>query len=239
MVGATTSTDGISGLVPVPRAGDQNKFLSGSGTWKTLDVPTLPTFDNKVFTLDDATNIVSLKGFNLAPTGSYLVKGADNVVSWTQESPSKFNMRIVTLEKLQAMVNGTDSEEPDPQAIYLIANGNDVTTANAYDEYIVINNTIEKVGQFANVDLNNYVQIPTFENVIQSINGVLYDTYDAINDETNLGLISRVSTIELNYVSKADIGDLNELILSPGNLTLVEEINDINERIKWQELAEE
>lgn len=239
MVGATASTDGISGLVPIPRAGDQNKFLSGSGTWKTLDVPALPTFDNKVFTLDDATNIASLKGFNLAPTGSYLIKGADNTVNWTQESPSKFNMRIVTLEKLQAMVNGTDSEEPDPMAIYLIANGNDVTTANTYDEYIVINNTIEKLGQFANVDLNNYVQTTTFETAIQSINSMLYDTYDIVSDETTLGLISRVSNIEFNYVSKGDIGDLNDLILSPGNLTLVEEINDINERIKWQELADE
>lgn len=237
MVGATASTDGISGLVPIPRAGDQNKFLSGSGTWKKIDAP--PTLDSKVFTLDEATNIASLKGFNLAPTGSYLIKGPDNTVNWTQESPSKFNMRIVTLEKLQAMVNGTDSEEPDPMAIYLIANGNDVTTANAYDEYVVINNTIEKLGQFANIDLNNYVQTTTFETAIRSINSMLYDTYDAINDETNLGLISRVSNIEFNYVSKADIGDLDELFLSPGNLTLVEEINGINERLKWQELETE
>lgn len=239
MVGATASTDGIAGLVPVPRAGDQNKFLSGSGTWKKIDVPTVPTFDTKVFSLDSSTNILSLKDLDLAPVGSHLVKGADNTISWTMESPSRFSMKIVTLEKLQAMVNGTDSETPDPQAIYLVANGNDVTTSNAYDEYVVINNNIEKLGQFANFDLTNYVTIPTFEVAIRSVNSILYDTQDTLTGEEIPGLISRVSHIETNYVSKADIGDLNTLLLSPGNSTLVEEVNDINERLKWQELEEE
>lgn len=35
MVGATYDTDGASGLVPAPMAGDQGKFLAGDGTWKT------------------------------------------------------------------------------------------------------------------------------------------------------------------------------------------------------------
>lgn len=35
MVGATSETDGTSGLVPAPAAGDQGKFLAGDGTWKT------------------------------------------------------------------------------------------------------------------------------------------------------------------------------------------------------------
>ena len=33
MTGATDSTDGISGLVPAPVAGQQNLFLKGDGTW--------------------------------------------------------------------------------------------------------------------------------------------------------------------------------------------------------------
>lgn len=36
MTGATASTDGISGLVPVPVAGDQLKFLRGDGSWATV-----------------------------------------------------------------------------------------------------------------------------------------------------------------------------------------------------------
>ena len=33
MKGATAEADGVTGTVPVPKAGDQNKFLRGDGTW--------------------------------------------------------------------------------------------------------------------------------------------------------------------------------------------------------------
>ena len=33
MKGATAEADGTTGTVPVPKAGDQNKFLRGDGTW--------------------------------------------------------------------------------------------------------------------------------------------------------------------------------------------------------------
>ena len=36
MTGATATDNGISGLVPVPVAGDQLKFLRGDGTWATV-----------------------------------------------------------------------------------------------------------------------------------------------------------------------------------------------------------
>lgn len=34
-VGATSAIPGSKGLVPQPQAGDDTKFLSGDGTWKT------------------------------------------------------------------------------------------------------------------------------------------------------------------------------------------------------------
>lgn len=36
MQGATASRDGTTGTVPTPLAGDQNKYLSGAGTWKAF-----------------------------------------------------------------------------------------------------------------------------------------------------------------------------------------------------------
>ena len=36
MVGATANDDGESGRVPVPHAGDQDKYLCADGTWKTV-----------------------------------------------------------------------------------------------------------------------------------------------------------------------------------------------------------
>ena len=37
MVGATSETDGSIGLVPPPRAGDEDKALLGNGTWGKVD----------------------------------------------------------------------------------------------------------------------------------------------------------------------------------------------------------
>lgn len=41
--GATGLASGLSGLVPAPQAGDNEKFLSGSGSWATIPGYTLPT----------------------------------------------------------------------------------------------------------------------------------------------------------------------------------------------------
>lgn len=42
MTGADASTAGTSGLVPAPAAGDNTKYLSGDGTWKTVSQYSLP-----------------------------------------------------------------------------------------------------------------------------------------------------------------------------------------------------
>lgn len=42
MVGADASTAGSAGLVPAPAAGDNTKYLSGDGTWKTVSQYQLP-----------------------------------------------------------------------------------------------------------------------------------------------------------------------------------------------------
>ena len=39
MTGATASTNGASGLVPAPSAGDEDKFLAGDGTYKSGGLP--------------------------------------------------------------------------------------------------------------------------------------------------------------------------------------------------------
>lgn len=43
--GATASADGVSGFVPAPEAGDQNKVLKGDGTWSALDASQIPVLD--------------------------------------------------------------------------------------------------------------------------------------------------------------------------------------------------
>lgn len=74
MVGATANDDGESGRVPVPHAGDQNKYLCADGTWKTVggggggsSVTITPTLSSGTKIADYSIDEVS--GSLYAPSG--------------------------------------------------------------------------------------------------------------------------------------------------------------------------
>lgn len=67
MYGATSEEDGITGLVPVPHAGDQNLFLRGDATWA-----------NPV----SADAIKDAIGISTAEPGNLLQLGENNELSW-------------------------------------------------------------------------------------------------------------------------------------------------------------
>ena len=240
MVGATAAAAGASGLVPAPQAGDQNKFLRGDKTWANVNIP---SFDSDIFGLNN-NNEVTLNGFNLAPVGSIPIK-TNNGIEWSTSQIGRLKREITTLEKLQAQLNGTDPDPIDEDTIYMVLknNNNDI---NKYDEYMIINNRLELLGTFGEVNLNNYVQNIVYEAEIEKLENLLYDQEDDQTHELIPGLVSRVVYLEQNYVSKSQIGDLNQLLLSTGNSNLVEEVNTLHnniltleEQLKWQELEEE
>lgn len=239
MQGAGPIYPGRSGLVPAPAGGDQLKFLRGDATWADINIP---QFDSNVFYLN--ANEVTLQGFNLAPVGAVPLK-TDSGIQWSKISTSKLNKQITTLEKLQRQLSGEDLDPLDPDMIYLVDNGSDGSSGSKYDEYIIVNNALERMGSFGQVDLTNYVTIPSFNTEVTRLNSLLYDTTDPSNGSRIPGLISRVSTIEANYVTKAEIGDLNALMLSGNNSNLVQEVNsinlsvtEVNERLKWKNLQD-
>jgi len=55
----------------------------------------------------------------------------------------------------------------------MVLNGNDDNSSNKYDEYMVIGNKLELLGTFGQVNLANYVTIPTFESAINSLEDIL------------------------------------------------------------------
>ena len=235
MVGASAQTNGVAGLVPMPRAGDQAKFLRGDGSWATINIP---TFDTDIFT--STLNEISLNGYGLAPVGSTPIK-TNNGIEWATVAPGHLKRTITTLAKLQAQLSGEDPDPIDEDTIYMVLNG--TNGSNKYDEYMIINNRLEQLGTFGSVDLTDYVQVTTFNTEVKKLEDVLYDQENENTGDVTLGLVSRVAYLEQNYVSQADIGDLNQLILSAGNSNLVEEVNTLHtnvslldERLKWQEL---
>lgn len=46
--GASSTVDGAKGLVPTPKAGEQDKFLGADGTWKTVSMPLIEDSDGDI-----------------------------------------------------------------------------------------------------------------------------------------------------------------------------------------------
>ena len=67
MVGATDTSDGAAGYVPAPKIGDQDKFLSGDGTWKKISTELL---DLSSYAKKSEVEIVATKVANLEEIGA-------------------------------------------------------------------------------------------------------------------------------------------------------------------------
>lgn len=83
MVGATGGSAGTSGAVPSPVAGDQTKYLAGSGTWVDLALTGDVTSAGQVTTLTNAPVIAKvLTGFT---SGSGTVSASDSILQAMQK----------------------------------------------------------------------------------------------------------------------------------------------------------
>ena len=131
MTGATATSDGISGLVPVPTAGDQLKFLRGDGTWVTVtaemsaqDRADISQLQSQVATLigDDAdksvAEIVSQKVAELLipEDASASLNTLQEIADWIQDHPNdaaEMNSNISLLQTkvatLEEAINGTEN----------------------------------------------------------------------------------------------------------------------------------
>lgn len=69
--GATSSTAGAAGLVPAPVAGDDMKYLSGDGTWKTINASSVTVFYNN-YDYDSTETLYSDSAMTTAVTGAYV-----------------------------------------------------------------------------------------------------------------------------------------------------------------------
>ena len=137
--------------------------------------------------------------------------------------PGQLTRQITTLEKLQNQLDGLDDDPIDTNAIYMVISDNPTST-DRYSEYMIINNKIELLGTVGSVDLSDYVQKVEFNTTVS--------TLDKLTD--------RVAILEnSNFITQQEIGYLNNLVLSENNTTLVEEINTINDRLKWGSLDDE
>ena len=227
MKGATSTTPGEKGLVPAPAISDINKFLKGDGTWS--EVPSV-VLDDRIFI--NNVGISTLQGFEDATIGSHVVKSSSGI-EWQPVINSSLKLDIKTLDQINQMISNP-IDNGDPSNTIFLVQKEVSSTSNFYDEYVVINGNLERVGEFADVipDLSDYVRQEDFtpvQNTVENLDHLINGYIDE-NDVEHPGIDFS------SFITQAQIGGLSNLILSEGNNTLVEEINYINERLTWNDL---
>ena len=232
MVGATAANAGERGLVPVPAAGDQNKFLRGDGTW-ALVTAGINSFNQNIFA-ETSGNLITLKNFSSASANSILQKTDGGSIQWV--SPTTLNATLISqVETLETRVNGltgvlkrticTSVNDIDPTAenaeyfIYMVPTGNN-NSGNLYDEYMVVNGAVEQVGSGYSGNLSGYVTTSDFNTALNTVNGK-FDDY------------------VLTSVYNAEVGNLQNLIITQSNgNTVVDQVNDLTTRLTWHQISD-
>lgn len=98
MVGATETTPGLAGLVPVPQAGDHNKVLLGDGTWSSglSDLTAVVT----QLVGDDITLSAREIAEDVFDTYVGSAESLKEIIEWLEDNPdfTDFNSRLNTVE---------------------------------------------------------------------------------------------------------------------------------------------
>lgn len=186
-----------------------------SGKWVNKSIDELIVEVDEVSIVKTAVGKLALNNFEAATVGSLASKGEDGSLNWVTPAQAVTALNVYTKEEIDAkikpgltrtIVDSVDDIDIDAsdaeQYIYLIANEN-----GSYDEYIVVNGAIDKVGDWE-VDLDNYV---------------------------TKAEVGTLVTNEFNSVLTQSIGDLTNY--GGDNETLVEKVEKIEERLLWQELT--
>lgn len=225
MGGATANNDGYGGLVPTPKAGQQNLFLRGDGTWsEAVD------FDSNNFS--KVSGKVSLLNFETAKAGDILRKSSVGKLEWVNQESflSEVNNKISTLEgmverieggvtrKIVESIYGIDVNAEDAENYIYMVPKDSANDNNLYDEYMVIEGKVEIIGAGLSGSLDGYVKTGTFNTTVGMLN-------QRFNDYVPLTLYN------------TQVGTLNQDILNNWTKeTIVGQVDFLTDLLTWYQL---
>lgn len=227
MTGASENADGLAGLVPVPKAGEQNLFLRGDGKWVAP-----VNFDSNVFE-DNADGKTSLVGFEEAAVGDILRKSSVGNLEWISEETflTSVNNEINTLkgmiERIEGGVSRTivdsiddidvDAEDAE-KYIYMVPKEDTTGVNNLYDEYMVIDGKIEQIGANLSGEITGYVKTTTFNATVQNLQAEMQKYVPLTKYNTEVGTLN--STILDRWTKE----------------TIVEQVDYLTDLLTWYQL---
>ena len=195
----------------------------------------------------DSTGAITIAGFTQAEVGTIPQKDSSGNIIWIAPgnlseitninnqlqniyNKEEVNNLIASVNHLSYKKVGS-LEEVNKDAtdasryIYLVPTGN--LSGNLYDEYMVIDNQLEPVGSWE-VNLNDYITNNELTSVLEN-----YITTDTFN--TKVGEIE--TSINSLVEFKNGVGDLSILDTYDENITLVEQVNYLTEKLTWKEIT--
>ena len=200
-----------------------NKSVSAVASMIAAEQSLRIKINTNQFKFDVATGNLELVGFSDATSGAIAFKGTDGTLSWgtpkiisdISDNLNNLNTNLESIinEKIAAMnhlvykkVDNLD-DAIDNNTIYLVPNENAIAQ-NSYSEYLVVDGVPELLGNVntGEINLDGYATVESLTKLETKFNSV-------VGDITQLN----------NY--NAD---------SPQ--TIIDELNAINERLKWEDI---
>ena len=215
-----TDADALARAVESPKEGDLaivdgTVYVYDDGGWlKIVDsaVTDIGTLADRVDDIEDALDNIYTKSETDTAIAT-AVAGANHLTYTTVGS-----------------LEGLDPTASSSQNKVFLVQKNPGELNNGYDEFMAVNGSWEKLGDWS-VDLSNYVQVGDLANYVQTNDSRLLtptqSTY--LNDLINNNFDPD------NYVLKTTVGDLNNLTnRSSANSTIVDELNALADQLMWK-----
>ena len=254
MVGATASADGIAGLVPAPKAGENKNFFKGDGTWSAL---TIADIINLQSTLDSLVNIENfntelnkkvdsseldsiISEINLSLSNKldkdtvYTKTETDTVIAAAIAEVSHLQRKIV--DSVQDIYDYINKNSDADKYIFMVPSGLS-QGSNKYYEYIVIydeNNEyiVEQVGDWE-VSLDDYVTNDILEEVLKNKVDKVYYTIPVLDENGNLiyeedGVTPKTEQVEGTLLSPTDKNKLDSLVITEDGIEISGTVNAEN-----------
>ncbi len=252
MIGATATKDGTEGIVPAPKAGEQNKFLRGDGTWQFVN-NSLPKYqitsglfeDTLVDYRENEIRILFAENspFTLQQTGptgnpdyyyigfkAYAPEGATHFKEDTAEI-----INDNTLHDFNGSFSGVDADGRKYSIVWLAVAKYDSATSQW--TYLGAKSTIQKyIGWFYTVEwYNNNMLIGTDTIRINLANQSCFNNnkdyymseYAKITEVQNI-VETKVDELDDDYAKTAEV----ETILNKVN-ELEKENNELESSMTW------
>ena len=242
MSGASAITAGKEGLVPAPAAGNQNKFLRGDGTWQAVEEvnnETVVEIQNNIIELKETVGVPANQETGTSSSGIYseLEEKANVEDIYTKSQIDELISGINALERKK--VNSIDEIDPlapdADQYIYIVPSGDN--EGNKYEEYIVIDGSLEKIGS-----------IGTSSGEHNVINAVNEEEFSISTDDTRTlslkivpaGKLSGLENNETFKLLQTEVGTLsnNYSIINERLMGIEETVNSLKVNSSWGTIGE-